>query len=131
MKVPSLKTFLELGNKRARTRIFDHSDYKEFCFHWRKAQRSARKGLPYFFDWDAGGVANCYGYSASTAQWGVWVCPETRKARWLIHRVSANGRSVKRAYMYGERGYLQDFHAAQELDDQRSQEPEVAEPLAI
>ena len=108
------QTFFELANEGARTRLFSDSDWNRFEKAWTKAVRFARLGNPFYAEDNAGGVANSYGYSATTARWGVWVDPVTHKAVWSVDRPTISGRHVGCAYSGGNRSYDSDFRKVQE-----------------
>ena len=110
-----LDEFLKTTNERARTRLFDESDYKRFKNAVRCAKRAAKQLKPYYKHDNAGGVANSYKYVTSTAQWGVWTTAKG-EVKTIVRRVPVSGRAVKNPYYGGEQAYRADFRQLSESE---------------
>ena len=123
--VPTLDEFLARcngeGRNKARARTFDESDFLAYAAAIAEAQRAALEAQPFYAEADAGGVAKAYmknNWNVHTAQWGVWVDPETLTVAHVCgrERLNTNG-NVGCARPYGERRYHQDWErAAKALD---------------
>ena len=79
----SEKVFLTKANGNKRTRLFSQEDYHRFCRAFGAAREAASEGKPYYEEDDEGAVSKSYGYWADTAQWAVWVEPETLEV--IVH----------------------------------------------
>ena len=119
MKTENLKIshdeFFAATNGRARTRLFDVGDYGDYANAFAEATTAARKHEAFYSTHDSGGVANSYGYSATSATWGVYVSPTSFAVISVAARQSCSGRSVKCIYCGGERTYLKNFREANQL----------------
>lgn len=112
----ALDEFLRLANNwgRARKRLFDTHDYTRFNTAFMKASEAKRHGLSYYAEDDAGSVANAYGNVTTTAQWGVWIDPQTHEVKTFVGRVRISGQHVPCPYYGGTRQYLADWRKAQD-----------------
>lgn len=97
--------FFRLANGRGKTRLFGESDWEAFCAAIGAATAHASRGEAYYWERDAGSVANCYGYNAQSASCGVWVDPQTGRVATYVGRPKFTGRRVPCAYHGGERAY--------------------------
>ena len=97
--------FLARANGRARTRLFAPHHYEHFCAAFARATEAAAKNEPYYETDDMGGVANGYGSTTTTAQWGVYVHPRTGLVEYTVGRVRISGRHVPCCYHGGEQSY--------------------------
>ncbi len=97
--------FLNRANGKARRRLFSDSMFEAHRSDVEAAEAAAMKGEPYYSERNAGGVANSYGSTTTTARCGVYIDPETMKVIEAVDRVTVSGRSVKCVYYGGESGY--------------------------
>ena len=104
--------FLKQTNGRARRRLLSSFDYHNHCLDVEVARAAASRGEPFYMEHNAGGVANSYGSTTTTARCGVYVDPETKKVVEIADRVSIHGRSVPCVYHGGERSYYGAFYEA-------------------
>ncbi len=103
MKKLTEKQFLEQTNKNARVRTFDIHHYHLYCLAVNEAKKAARKHTDYFWEINAGNVANKYGYPATTAQAGVFVSPDGTIIQ-IVHRTGC-GRHVSSIFHGGKSAY--------------------------
>lgn len=93
-------------NGRAQVRRMHDGDYARYRNAYRTAQYKRELGEPYYVDHNAGGVANKYGYTTTTARWGVWIDPVTRTIRQCADRPDIHSRHVPAVWPWGERAYM-------------------------
>jgi hypothetical protein len=96
--------FLRNANGRARRRLFDGGDYLAFCEALDEASAAAARGEPYYWETNAGGVANSYGSVTSSARAGVYTTPDGTVIT-VVDRATVGGRSVPCIRHGGERAY--------------------------
>jgi hypothetical protein len=101
----TLQDFLLRANDRCRARLFTAEDYDRFQD---AIDLAGGNRCPYYVECNAGGVANSYGSSTTTAQWAVWRMSNGQLAT-LAHRIGIRGRNIPCAYGGGERAYRRDF----------------------
>lgn len=102
------KQFLEATNKNARTRLFDADSYEAYCCAIKAARKAAKENKPYLTESSAGGVANNYGSTTSTARWGVYTTPNGNVVQ-IVDRPTISGRHVGSVFSGGERAYQKWF----------------------
>jgi hypothetical protein len=115
MDILTEREFLNEANRRCRERLMGEGDHWQYLESLADAAAHAAKGRPYYRERDAGGVANAYDYSTTTAQWGVWVCPLYHTVVQVVRRPIIRGRHVPCARAGGRRQYDCDWrriHAA-------------------
>jgi hypothetical protein len=108
MKRLTKKQFFESANGDCKTRLFDESDYENYCVAIHTARKHQKKGEPFYREDSAGGVANSYKYPTTTARWYVFISAEGT----LCHgaeRVFVRGPNVPCAFHGGERAYHKHF----------------------
>jgi hypothetical protein len=104
--------FLTAANGKANVRTFLPGDYDAYLQALRDARKAAKKVEPFYATGDTGGVANAYKYMTETAQWAVWVAPDTHAVIHAVLRVRIHGRNVPCPFYGGERGYLASWRKA-------------------
>jgi len=105
-KLLSNDEFIDYANGRARTRRMDDDDYARYRAAYLAACHAREMGQPFYRCRDAGGVANKYGYTTTTAQWAVWIEPATWEVKSSVGRVWIHSRHVPEKWRGGERSYL-------------------------
>ena len=106
--LPTLAEFLAACNGKARKRLFDETDYESFIHDCDKAMTAAMDCEMFCAESHAGGVANAYGSTTTTARWGVWAWPD-RSIEFVTDRAGVSGPNPPKAYKGGERSYRKEF----------------------
>ena len=101
------------GRNRARTRKFDEAFYLYWLEAVATAVECAANGRPYYFCYDAGGVAKSYKYRYSTARCWAYARPDGTVCAGVDRLQCWPGNPVPCVYAGGERAYFDDFRAAQ------------------
>lgn len=109
--------FLQCANGKARTRLFDSRDYMYHVQDVVKAGVAAEDKRPFYSDENAGGVANAYGATTTTARRGVYVDPVSMAVVEVVDRVQVSGRNVKRIWYGGEQGYNRAWRDARQAEE--------------
>ena len=109
--------FLEKANGRARTRLFGASDYAQHVSDVAAAGQAAQEQRPFYSDENAGGVANAYHATTTTARRGAYVDPVSMAVVEVVDRVQVSGRSVKRVWYGGEQGYNRAWRDARQAEE--------------
>lgn len=115
-RVMSQEDFLEATNGKCRARLFSSHDYKEFVKNIRKADEAAFNYEPFYAEWDGGGVANSYGYAATTARCGIYTTPHG-EVKEFVDRVPARKRGAACIFHGGEKAYLNWFEEQTKGDE--------------
>ena len=116
------QAFLQKTNEKAKTRLFDESDYNQYRRCLRRAKKAAKVGKQFYEEQNMGGVANAYRYVTTTARWGIYVDPLTMEVKEVVDRCAVFGRNVKCVYDGGERAYTRDWRKAREEEKANDQQ---------
>lgn len=106
--IPTLDQFLTSVNGTKRVRLLDKGDYSIFVVACQEARLRAADREPYYWEASAGGVANSYGYAATTGRCGVYTTPDGEVVA-RFDRAKVHGRSVPCIFPNGERAYRKWF----------------------
>ena len=111
--MPTCEDFLACVNMRSRARTMGVSDWECLCECFDEAVDAAAKSEPYYREWNAGGVANSYGYNATTARCGVFSTP-CGKVMLRFNRTAARKGGAACIFNGGEKSYAKWFRETRE-----------------
>ena len=116
MQKMTREEFLARTNQRCRQRLFGEREYQAFLCAVAGAEIAAGEVLGYYEENNAGGVANAYKNTTTTARWGVYVDPTTKQVVTVVDRCQVSGPNVKCVRNGGERAYHKAWRDARAED---------------
>ena len=100
----TIDQFFADTNGAARTRTFSQRDYELLLDIVQDAECAAAHKQPYYWEHNAGTVANAYKYPASTARMGAYTSP-SGEVHVFADRVRISGPSCPCIFHGGRRSY--------------------------